>query len=171
MDIFQKLKEHKEKSEKFLRDYAESEKIVAESDAIRSQIKELEARLEANEKRLGSLLPADLSAIAPKQSKPAKDKSPNKLTSKQAENLKLIFQLMIAHPDKNTAKGISDDLKATMDNCSQAKVNILLNSALQLFPDLVTSAGKAAGRRVSLIQGVSLNDLIQAVDSKTKSKS
>ena len=57
------------------------------------------------------------------------------------------------------------------DNCSQAKVNSLLNSALQLFPDLVTSVGKAAGRKVSLIQGVSLNDLIQAVDSKTKSKS
>jgi hypothetical protein len=78
---------------------------------------------------------------------------------------------MIAHPDKNTAKGISDDLKPTMDNFSQAKVNSLLNSALQLFPDSVTSVGKAAGRKVNLIQGVSLNDLIQAVDSRTKLKS
>ena len=171
MDIFQKLKAEKEKSEKFLRDYAESEKIVAESDAIKSQIKELEAKLEANEKRLGLLLPAVPSVATLKQSRRAETTLSNILTSKQAENLKLIFQLMIAHPDKNTAKGISDDLKATMDNCSQANVNSLLNSALQLFPDLVTSAGKAAGRKVSLIQGVSLNDLTQAVDSKTKSKS
>lgn len=107
----------------------------------------------------------------PKQSKPAKDKFPNKLTAKQAENLKLIFQAMIANPNKNTANGIAEKIEATMDNCSQAKVNILLNSALQLFPDLVTSDGKAAGRKVSLIQGVSFNDLIQAVNSKTKSKS
>ena len=170
MDIFTKLKEHKKRSEKFLRDYAESERIIEECEVIRTQIKDLEAKLEANQKRLLSLLPAESSVTVTKQSKP-QEKPSNKLTSKQAENLKLIFQLMIAHPDKNTAKGISDDLKATMDNCSQAKVNILLNSALQLFPDLVTSVGKAAGRKVSLIQGVSLNDLIQAVDSKTKSKS
>ena len=171
MDIFTKLKEHKERSEKFLRDFAESERIIEECEVIRTQIKDLEAKLEANQKRLLSLLPADCSATAPKQSKPAKDKFPNKLTSKQAENLKLIFQAMIANPDKNTANGIAEKIEATMDNCSQAKVNILLNSALQLFPDLVTSVGKAAGRKVSLIQGVSLNDLIQAVDSKTKSKS
>ena len=170
MDIFTKLKEHKERSEKFLRDYEESERIIEECEVIRTQIKDLEAELEANQKRLLSLLPAESSVTVTKQSKP-QEKPSTRLTLKQAENLKLIFQLMIAHPDKNTAKGISDDLKATMDNCSQAKVNSLLNSALQLFPDLVTSVGKAAGRKVSLIQGVSLNDLIQAVDSKTKSNS
>jgi hypothetical protein len=135
----------------------------------RSQIKDLEAKLEANQQRLLSLLPAESSVIVTKQPKP-QDNASNRLTSKQAENLKLIFQVMIAHPDKNTAKGISGELDATMDNCSQAKVNSLLNSALQLFPDLVTSVGKAAGRKVSLIQGVSLNDLSQAVDSKVKWK-
>jgi hypothetical protein len=170
MDIFTKLKEQKERSEKFLKDYAESERIIEECEVIRSQIKDLEAKLEANQKRLLSLLPAESSVTVTKQPKP-QDKPSNKLTSKQAENLKLIFQVMITQPDKNTAKGISGELEATMDNCSQAKVNILLNSALQLFPDLVTSVGKAAGRKVSLIQGVSFNDLIQAVDSKTKSKS
>jgi hypothetical protein len=169
MDIFTKLKEQKERSEKFLKDYAESERIIEECEVIRSQIKDLEAKLEANQKRLLSLLPAE-SVTVTKQPK-SQDKPSNKLTSKQAENLKLIFQAMIANPDKNTANGIAEKIEATMDNCSQAKVNILLNSALQLFPDLVTSVGKAAGRKVSLIQGVSLNDLIQAVDSKTKSKS
>lgn len=170
MDIFTKLKEQKERSEKFLKDYAESERIIEECEVMKSQTKDLEAKLEANQKRLLSLLPAESSVTVTKQPKP-QDKPSNKLTSKQAENLKLIFQAMIAQPDKNTAKGISGELEATMDNCSQAKVNILLNRALQLFPALVTSVGKAAGRKVSLIQGVSLNDLIQAVDSKTKSKS
>ncbi len=98
MGIFQRLKAEKEKSEKFLRDYAESEKIVSESDAIKSQIKELEAKLEANEKRLGLLLPAIPSIATPKQSRRAETTFSNRLTSKQAENLKLIFQLMIAHP-------------------------------------------------------------------------
>ena len=35
---------------------------------------------------------------------------------------------------------------------SQAKVNMLLTFALQLFPDLVTGVGKAPGRKVNLIQ-------------------
>jgi hypothetical protein len=89
----------------------------------------------------------------------------------QAENLKLMLQAMNADPDLKTAKGISGGPGAKIKNCSQAKLNNFLNSALQLFLDLITSIGKATGRKVSLIQGGNLNDLIQAVDSGAKSKS
>lgn len=171
MDIFAALEKHRERSEKFLKDYAESERIREECEVIRSQIKELEAKLAANQKQLLSLLPAEPSLTLSTEPKRARGKSSNKLTSKQAKNLKLIFELMYAKPAVNTAKDVADELNAKIENCSQAKMNNLLNEALQLFPDLVTSVGKAAGRKVSLIQGVSLNELIQAVDSKTKSKS